>query len=226
MRHAPRYDIDGTGDVIIRATPDIDVQGSPAPFLDIRAGHVGAQVDAWHRDGVEISHDVARVIASWYHSPSAADRAITALSHGVGFMVDRLEGEVRGIVGRLPLQDGPTSREELEVRALLDYVRCAVRSLTAYRRHVDTAHWHRFVDTDTPDTEQCLTCGGAWLLRPIEGREHVGEYVANDGRPAGKCSGDTSRVHGETPCGLEECGYVEATCVHTDHDCNCIHCLF
>src|ERR1044071_6734869 len=176
------------GEVLITGYPDMDVQASPCRWEEITDTHVREQVQVWESESVYLSHDVARVVASWYHSPSPLSRAITALSHGAGFMVDRLYFETRTLVS--------AHREvgDYALPALLDYAAEAVRDLTQYRGHVTTSNGHVFMGEDGPDLESCLTCGGQWHIRPTRERFHVGEYVNSAGRPATPCHPD--RVHG------------------------------
>lgn len=101
---------------------------------------------------------------------------------------------------------------------------------------IDT-NWHTFMDNGGTDTETCLTCGGTWSFTdvvsdPVEFPNSVERtYHASNGDAPERCSGDTARVHGETPCQTDngrECEEARTSddgmCKHTKHDCNCVMC--
>lgn len=79
-----------------------------------------------------------------------------------------------------------------------------------------SAHGHRFMGTDDPNDETCLTCGAMYRLVALEDDPTRGEYVTASGETPMQCTGDTSMVHGYPG---ERHG--EGT---VDHNCNCLFC--
>ena len=207
----------------------------PRP-ADNTSRYVYAQVSRWDRTGDLVHPAIAMGIASWWHSPSARDEAITAFaSHGEVMLDDLLPNIRRNI-------DYPgfalhQRADRLALYALLAYVDDIVSRDTRYRTLLSTSHGHRMMGCgDDNGCESCLTCGGHWLLRPdleYDPDGGYGSYFTSGGEPADECSGDTSREHGyagERHCDQGERGrscdaFTETgTCVHTDHDCNCVVC--
>lgn len=65
---------------------------------------VAAEITWAEESGDIISDQSARTIASWYHSPAAGSRNITALSHGLPFYTDALREEIEREI--VPAADG------------------------------------------------------------------------------------------------------------------------
>lgn len=73
--------------------------------------------------------------------------------------------------------------------------------------------FHRWISTDDPAHDACLTCGGMWARVPLAGR-----HASIDGMPATHCTGNTTQCHhypGECP-EIDDC--------NIDVDCNCLLC--
>jgi hypothetical protein len=86
-----------------------------------------------------------------------------------------------------------------------------------------SSYGHRFVSSDSDDSDSCLTCGALYALVETPDGPSDGEYQAADGSEPAECTGDTRMVHGypgERWC--EECR--GAGCEHCQHNCNCILC--
>lgn len=90
-----------------------------------------------------------------------------------------------------------------------------------------SSYGHRFMGTNSPEYESCMTCGAMFELRKTPDGPSDGEYVAADGSEPIQCTGDTGSVHGymgEKYC--MECTHDDGPCEHeraTD-DCNCLFC--
>lgn len=72
--------------------------------------------------------------------------------------------------------------------------------------------FHRWIGTDDPAHDTCLTCGGMWAVNAS------GAHVGIDGTPAVQCAGSAAQCHhyaGECP--ENEC--------RRDDNCNCLHCF-
>lgn len=67
---------------------------------------------------------------------------------------------------------------------------------------IESARGHRFVSTDRPEHDACLTCGGMWAL--VDRGDGVGRYQANNGDVADYCTGEP--------------------CERANHPCNCLFC--
>jgi hypothetical protein len=78
-----------------------------------------------------------------------------------------------------------------------------------------SAYGHRFIGTDEPTHESCLTCGAMYQLLALADDPTRGEYMAANGDAPMECSGDTSMTHGYP--GERHDGNV-------DHSCNCLLC--
>jgi hypothetical protein len=92
-----------------------------------------------------------------------------------------------------------------------------------------STYGHRFMSTDEPTHESCLTCGAMFQLLAVEGDETRGEYMAANGDEPMQCTGDTGMAHGypdERYCHEHQHprDYSEHRCSHVDHDCNCLLC--
>lgn len=209
--------------------PPEDHQPLPA---DNASRYVYAQVSRWLRTDEPLHPQVAMEIASWYQSPAPRDQAIAAFASHGEVMLDDIGTNLRRIMAD-PAMEAATSR--LAIRALHHYLEEIVRRDTAYRSHVLSSYGHRFMGTDGPTHESCMTCGGMWELVPTDDRPHVGRYVSSAGLSADPCSGDTSMGHGypgERHCdaeggmGCDESrdGDAEQLCAHIDHSCNCLFC--
>jgi hypothetical protein len=79
-----------------------------------------------------------------------------------------------------------------------------------------SAYGHRFMSTDAPEHEACLTCGAMYALMARADDPTRGEYMTASGEQPAECTGDTSMVHGYPG---ERHG--EGT---VDHDCPCVSC--
>lgn len=81
---------------------------------------------------------------------------------------------------------------------------------------VRSAHGHQFASTDSAGMDSCMVCGALYALVPDSDDATSGQYLAANGDPAQRCTGDTSMSHGypgeRGPDG------------NTDHDCNCLSC--
>jgi hypothetical protein len=201
--------------------------------------YVLAQVSRWARTSEPVHPLVAMEIASWWHSPAPRDSAITAFASHGEVMLDDLLRNVLDLKIYCDLCSQPDCPEippgtRVALGALRDYVDTVVRRDTRYRTLLSTSHGHRWMGTDNPGQESCLTCGGVWTLAPdleYDPDGGYGSYFASNGDHADECSGDTSREHGyERHCDMGDSGRsCEAfdetgTCVHTGHDCNCVGC--
>jgi hypothetical protein len=88
---------------------------------------------------------------------------------------------------------------------------------------IESAYGHRFVGTDAPEHDACLTCGGMWEL--VNRGDDTGRYQSADGSAPADCTGDTGQAHGypgERVC--HDCPGYPDDCPHTDHACNCLFC--
>lgn len=88
-----------------------------------------------------------------------------------------------------------------------------------------TAYGHRFMGTDEPTHESCLTCGAMYQLLALADDPTRGEYMAANGDEPMECSGDTGMAHGypgERYC--HEHQGADEPCEHVSHDCNCLSC--
>jgi hypothetical protein len=94
-----------------------------------------------------------------------------------------------------------------------------------------SAYGHRFMSTDVPEYESCLTCGAMYQLLALADDPTRGEYMAANGDAPMDCTGNTGMAHGypgERYChehrdcpNVTEC---EQECSHVSHDCNCLLC--
>lgn len=84
-----------------------------------------------------------------------------------------------------------------------------------------SAYGHRFMGTDEPTHESCLTCGAMYQLLALADEPTSGEYMTAAGDEPQQCTHDTSMVHGypgERVCTCDD------GCEHCQHDCNCVSC--
>ena len=66
-----------------------------------------------------------------------------------------------------------------------------------------SAYGHRFIGTDAPEHESCLTCGAMYVLVNLGGGR--GEYTATNGAEPMPCTGDTSMAHGYETSSICNC---------------------
>jgi hypothetical protein len=78
-----------------------------------------------------------------------------------------------------------------------------------------SAYGHRFMSTDSPEHESCLTCGAMYQLLALSDDPTRGEYLASNGDAPMECSQDTSMSHGYPG---------ERVGDNVDHICNCVAC--
>lgn len=89
---------------------------------------------------------------------------------------------------------------------------------------------HRFMSTDTPNEETCLTCGATYVLVPDPDEPTRGEYRNAHGDDPMACSGRTDLVHGlERDCPGAHSGWgatcdPNEPCEHVTHTCDCVIC--
>lgn len=198
-----------------------DCQG---PLAADTTAAVMEQAQVWLETHQHISPVAAMRIASWWHSPSSVDVAVTAFASHGQVLPDVLPRKIRQILGREQL-DHPM---RVAMNALVSYVDEVARDMTRYRMMLSTGSGHRMTGTGTTDEDQCLTCGGIWQLMPdrkYDESGHYGAYFSIRGERAEECSGDTSRVHGypgERYCENHDEDTADCACV--SHNCNCIIC--
>jgi hypothetical protein len=88
-----------------------------------------------------------------------------------------------------------------------------------------STYGHRFMGTDEPTHESCLTCGAMYQLLADADDPSRGEYMTVGGGPPAECTGDTGMAHGypgERFC--HEHQHDDEPCAHVTHDCPCLFC--
>lgn len=91
--------------------------------------------------------------------------------------------------------------------------------------NVWSSYGHRFMSTDEPTHEVCLTCGAMYQFLAHADDLTTGAYLTNCGDEPQRCTGDTGMAHGypgERVCsgGEDEHG----NCTSCQHNCNCLLC--
>jgi hypothetical protein len=95
---------------------------------------------------------------------------------------------------------------------------------------VRSTNGHTFMGTDSPDQEDCLTCGAQYRL--VDDGAGSGHYENTIGEQPKHCSYHTDLVHGyERHCEADNGRPCEAAdlfgdgaCTHTAHACDCLLC--
>jgi hypothetical protein len=165
--------------------------------------------------GEELDLDVARTVAGWWHDGQFSD--FYKFSSSGWFDRDELQRELSRTIEKCYRSTDDDGRLQLDMLGTF-FLNYELPPITS----VWSSFGHRFMSTDDPDHESCLTCGAMFQLVRRGDDHSAGDYTTASGDAPMTCTGDTGMVHGYP--GERYCHEHEDECSHVNHDCNCILC--